>query len=284
MQFTKAKLCWAALTAGKPKKVSVKEYAQYSHYEALFRWNMVKASIDFSHPPLLHNSALFDALDPTEKGGINYYLGMIATKLCADRALGVSWLIHYDWMVKNHEIEMKPGKSTPDLLGLGTNGLWNVFEAKGRNRGFLESVADTAKTQADMAISVDGVYCDLHVGGLLFREATNGQFAYHWRDPTPDQEKRIDLKTDRDTWAQYYALPYYLAKANLERPAAAAPGLGFTVSLADDAFEFAKIVIETDQDYSNQFGILLQNAQRRREADQPNTNADGVIVKLIEEE
>jgi len=284
VQFNMEKLCWAALTIGKPLKVDLATFAEYSYYEALFRWNMVKASVDLSHPPVLKNTALFNALDPTEKGGINYYLGMIATKLCADRVLGIPWLIHFGWMQNNHDLKMQLGKSAPDLLGLGSNGRWNVFEAKGRNSGLLESVAKTAKDQANMAISVDGVSCELHIGGVLFREGANGRHCYHWRDPQPDGEEPIDLKTDRKTWAQYYALPYYFAKAQLERPSDAGVGVDFIVSLTDDAFEFARIVIETDQDYSNQFGILLQNAQLRREFDQANTNADGIIVKLIEEE
>ncbi|MAN75361.1 MAG: hypothetical protein CME84_14925 [Henriciella sp.] len=234
----------------------------------------------------MKNSPLFDALDPTEKGGINFYLGMISAKLCADIVLDIDWLIHLSWMKENHALTLLAGKSAPDMLGKKADGTWSVFEAKGRNGGLLEADARKAKDQSNKAIAVDGTLCDLHVGGVLFRDPSSGRHCYHWRDPKPDDDRQYYLETNRNTWIQYYALPYFLHQIAEEDPDRFLTENGFMVRLTDDAYDFASKLIETNQDYSNELGNLMQSAGARRRSGVvlKGANADGTIIKLRDDQ
>ena len=58
------------------------------------------------------------------------------------------------------------------------------------------------------------------------------------------------------------------------------------VRLTDDAYDFASKLIETNQDYSNELGNLMQSAGARRRSGVvlKGANADGTIIKLRDDQ
>lgn len=282
MQFTKAELCWAALTVGKQHKAGVTSHGFYSRYEAHFRWNMVLSALDFvTAPNAAMNSSLFDALDPTEKGGINFYLGMIFLKLCAHKLLNIPWLIHLHWMKANRGLTLLSGKSSPDLLGYDpTTARWTVFEAKGRNAGFSAAVLAKAKDQADRVIKVDGALCNLHVGSLLYRTSGN-HLAFAWEDPSSDREDPIELETERETWSEYYSPLYELYLQQAKNHRSFREDFGFNITFNPTARKFVEAVRD-GRDFSNERGSLAQWSARQMKEPRGIWNGDGIGILINE--
>lgn len=283
LSFTKAELCWAALMVGKPNKAAATAHGTYSKYESLFRWNMVLSALDFvSTPDKAVNSVLFDALDPTEKGGINFYLGMIFLKLCAQKLLDIPWLIHLNWMKSNHALTLLYGKSSPDLLGYDVaQARWAVFEAKGRNAGYSAAILGKAKNQADRVIKVDGSLCSLHVGSLLHRNDAK-QLEFVWQDPSLAREDPIELETDRETWLEYYAPIYDLYLQQGKNRRAFRERMGFNISIHPFARAFVDALKE-DRDYSNERGSLQRWSAERSKRPIGIWNGDGIGIWINED-
>lgn len=283
VQVTPAKLCWAALTVGRPSKMAVSSFGKYSRFEALFRWNMVLSAIDTQMiPNRAFNSALFNALDPTEKGGINFYLGMIFLKICAQDVLSIPWLVHLHWMKQNHHLALLKGKSSPDLLGYRpSTARWGVFEAKGRNGGFSNAVLGKAKDQANRLISVDGNLCDLHVGGLLYRRAGN-RLSFAWKDPEPKDKKPFELETDRKTWRNYYGAVYQLYLEQKQDRRGFYDRYGFKIGFHPIALRFVEAVYGR-RDYSNEFGNLAKWAAHQMKEPVWLWNGDGIGIIVDED-
>jgi hypothetical protein len=136
----------------------------------------------------LYNSAAFNALDMTEKGWVNFSLGMLFTKLFADKLLDMPWLFHFKWFQGHNSVGTLPGKSTPDFIGLDTTGPhYHALEAKGRSGGFSSTTMKKAKNQALQAISVNRSPCVMHIGSMLYRVGSN-ELAMAMHDPRPEGE------------------------------------------------------------------------------------------------
>lgn len=283
ISFTKAQLCWAALTVGKRFKADVRSHGVHSTYEARFRWNMVLSALDFStNLNRATNSNHFDAMDPTEKGGINFYLGMIFLKLCAHKLLDIPMLVHLHWMKTNHDLTLLSGRSSPDLLGFDTTTYrWSVFEAKGRNAGFSQAILDKAKGQSNRLIYVDGDICSLHVGSILYRDNYR-QLEFEWEDPVPDEEEPIELETDRETWLEYY-LPIYnlYLEQNSDRRAFRRV-MGFNVTLHRKTRKLIEAIKRGDDYYKEIEAFIVWSAAQMK-APKGDWNGDGIGI-LIDED
>lgn len=195
---------------------------------------MIIANLDFSDSSggLRHSSA-FNALDPTEKGWVNFSLGMVFAKICAARFLNVPWLMHFKWFKMLNDVAMLPGGSTPDFIGLSpSNGQHHVIEAKGRNSGYSKAVMAKAKTQASQPVSVNGSTCSLHIGTLLYREA-NGSISMAIEDPESDDQQGFELCETRETWAAYYQTVWGLSQMTEAQKEAFRSLTGLTVGIND---------------------------------------------------
>lgn len=209
-----AEILHAAITVG---KLSTTEFenaisSEYGLADAISRIYMVMANVNFGCCcDSLTHSDLFNQSDPTEKAMVNYYLGMMFTKLFADRLLQIPWLAHYSWMSNSGHAQLHSGRSTPDLLGFSVNtGRWNSFEAKGRNSSFNPEVIVKAKTQASRWIQVHGNTCDLKIGAGLFRGPRQA-LEFHWDDPEENiGEEPIILKPNVRVWKNYYRAALFL--------------------------------------------------------------------------
>lgn len=227
-------LFWAALTIGRPNLQAVFQHGQFSIDEAIWRIGMVTCNLNLASPATgLHHSPAFNALDPTEKGWVNFSLGMSFAKICVTQILGIPWLFHFKWFQnqpQNH-VGKLAGGSTPDFIAMSAGGLqFHVIEAKGRNSGFSQTVMTKAKAQAIQAVSVNGNACSLHVGTLLYR-LKSGRIAMAMEDPLPDERPRIELTDTRETWVEYYRTVWGLSQMTESQKNAFQSITGLTIEI-----------------------------------------------------
>lgn len=194
-------LIWAALTVGRPPSVPVLRYGVASFYEAIFRTSLIGMAIEQDNTGRLRRTRAFAALDPTEKGAVNYFLGMAICKLFASKLLNTSYILHLDIYRDTHRLELQ-GRSRPDLYGTNNFVDWHAFECKGRSRKPSDAVIKKAKQQAHRLISVRGNQCRLHIGSIAYFE--NDVLNFYWRDPEPDNLKPIELPFPNQEWRYYY--------------------------------------------------------------------------------
>lgn len=198
-------IVWAAVTVGRPNRNYVFRHGNASVYEAIFRWSLVRMALEQSslRSYRLHRTEAAKTLDPTEKGAVNYFLGMIFCKLFASKLLNISYLLHLDVFRPMLDVQLK-GRSRPDLIGKDkkTN-QWHAFECKGRISKPDSKTKTKAKDQAMRLISVDGNPCRLHIGAITYfnSDALN----FYWRDPAPDEKNKIHIQLNDDDWRYYYS-------------------------------------------------------------------------------
>lgn len=127
-------IVWAAMTVGKPGVAYLLAHGWHSVADLVVRSHMIYANLgqDRSY---VEKSSLYAELDPTEKSGVSYFMGMVAAKVLGARFLRTPWPFHLS-MIKalGGKVSLQ-GNSQPDLIGLRSDGRWIVAEAKGRTWG-----------------------------------------------------------------------------------------------------------------------------------------------------
>jgi len=149
----------------------------------------------------LHRTDAFAALDPTEKGMVSYFLGMMLCKVFAGQLLRTPWLLHLD-VFRDDLNPLVLGRSRPDLIGQDYSGNWLVFESKGRSSPPTYREKMKAKLQAQRLICVDNNICSLHVGSFSFFR--NEILEFYWRDPEPESMDAIELPKPDAEWRYYF--------------------------------------------------------------------------------
>ena len=205
LRLTWDDILWAAVTVGRPKLYYVFRHGEASLFEAIFRWSLIRMALEQRGCNLYRTDA-FKSLDPTEKGAVNYFLGMVFCKLFADQLLGAPWLLHLDVFRDHLNVSFQTGRSRPDLVGHETGtGEWHAFESKGRASVPGLDEKDKAKKQAQRIVSVHGKSSQLHIGAITYFKGDVLHF--YWRDPHPDEPKHlnpIELKLPDEAWGAYY--------------------------------------------------------------------------------
>ena len=197
-------ILWAAVTVGRPNRHYVFRHGAASMYEALFRWSVARMALEQSGPGgyRVRRTSAVKTFDPTEKGAVNYFLGMTFCKLFAAKLLNTPWLLHLD-VFRPALNAVLMGRSRPDLVGNEHgSGRWHAFECKGRVSPPDATAKNKAKAQAQRLVSVNGTACTLHVGAVTYfrGDALN----FYWRDPPPEFGTEIGVQFDADAWRYYY--------------------------------------------------------------------------------
>ena len=111
-------ILWAAITVGRPDLYHVFEHGESSLYEAVFRWSMIRMSLEQRGPGgnRLYRTPAFKHMDPTEKGAVNYFLGLVICKLFAARLLDAPWTLHLDIWRNILNPVLLAGRSRPDMV------------------------------------------------------------------------------------------------------------------------------------------------------------------------
>ncbi|MFN3321447.1 MAG: hypothetical protein ACK43M_22155 [Allorhizobium sp.] len=204
-------ILWAAITVGRPNTFHVFRHGTASLHEARFRFSMVRMALQqrSASGQKVIRTDLFKRMDPTEKGAVNYFLGLILCKLFSAKLLDAPWTIHLDvfrsWLAPG----LLAGRSRPDMVARSdVTGHWHAFECKGRASNPGEEEKRKAKAQACRLVRVGGSICQLHVGCITFFR--NDTVEFYWRDPEPDKGSGIELPETPAMWRAYYE-PFYSA-------------------------------------------------------------------------
>lgn len=200
---------WAALTVGRPPMLRyILGHGNPSLYEAIFRLSLVWMALEQNDSVGydLRRTDAFKSLDPTEKGAVNYFLGMAFCKLFATKFLGTPWLLHFDVFRDRLDARLRTGRSRPDLVGYDPSvKRWHAFECKGRSVKPTMAKLAKAKRQAANLAKLDGTAVDLHVATVsYFRRDT---LHFYWCDPDPDQSEgpdRMDWELPAEAWRNYF--------------------------------------------------------------------------------
>jgi hypothetical protein len=213
LQTSWNEILWAAITVGRPNRHYVFRHGSASQYEALFRWSLIRMAIEQhgSTRLRLQRTDAAKSLDPSEKGAVNYFLGMTMCKLFAARRLGAPWMLHLD-VFRPQLNPVLNGRSRPDLVGQTTSGEWIGMESKGRISEPGPVAKQKAKDQAERLVSVSGVAPILNIGAITFFRSDVLRF--YWCDPTPNERgKSIRVDATEDMWRSYYAPAFELVRS-----------------------------------------------------------------------
>jgi hypothetical protein len=126
---------WAAVTVGRPDIFHVFRHGQASVHEAIFRWSMVRMALQQrgARGQKLVRTDVFKQMDPTEKGAVNYFLGLLVCKLFASKLLDSPWTLHLDVFRAALNPRLAGGRSRPDMVAQSASSqAWHAFECKGR--------------------------------------------------------------------------------------------------------------------------------------------------------
>jgi hypothetical protein len=199
-------LLWAAMTVGRPNRQYVFRHGAASWYELLFRLSLVRMSLEQAGPGgrRLRRTQAARTLDPSEKGAVNYFLGLAVAKLFADKCLDAPWLLHLDVFRPQLNAQLA-GRSRPDLVGQTRAGDWIALECKGRTSQPSANAKQRAKEQAERVTTINGTAPSVNAGCIAFFK--NDVLQFFWRDPTPDPtrvEHPIVVDVLEDSWRFYY--------------------------------------------------------------------------------
>ncbi|HWD92276.1 MAG TPA: hypothetical protein VG938_08000 [Verrucomicrobiae bacterium] len=198
-------ILWAALTVGRPNRHYVFRHGQSSQYEALFRMSLVRMAVQQSGSfgRRLRRTEAVKSLDPTEKGAVSYFLGMVMCKLFSLKLLDTAWLLHLD-VFRPLLNPVLNGRSRPDLIGESSSGTWIAFESKGRVSPPDRSAKDKSKAQALRCLSVNGQKVTMHIGAITFFK--NDSLQFYWEDPpnSGDQKNGIRVQAADNIWRFHY--------------------------------------------------------------------------------
>ena len=192
------------MTMGKPGLGFLFGHGWHSVSDLVVREHMVYANLRQAHGHL-EKSSLYGALDPTEKSGVSYFIGMMAARILAYRLLDVPFLFHVSMIhVLGGTVSLK-GKSQPDLVGLRSDGNWVVVEAKGRTAGYSSSAMKLAKTQTRQLRQINGNYPSLRVAVQAY---FGPRLRWALEDPEEFDDNAPDLLFDEvQAFQRYYSGP-----------------------------------------------------------------------------
>lgn len=199
---------------GKPGIAFLLAHGWHSVSDLLVRSHTVYANLRQTSSSL-ERSSLYVGLDPTEKSGVSYFMGMIAAKILGARLFNTPWLFHLSMVSAVGGTVSVIGKSQPDLIGLRRNRDWVVVEAKGRTWSYSASAMSAAKSQTRQLRTVNGQFPSLRI-------AVQASFApgLEWalEDPEEFDADAADLEFDVESaLAMYYSASVAVTQTAQER-------------------------------------------------------------------
>ncbi len=203
-------LLWAAITVGRPNRYYVFKHGRSSRYEALFRTSLVRMAVEESlGSRRFVRTAACKHLDPSEKGAINYFLGLTLCKAFAEKALQVPWMLHLD-VFRNglNPVLQRNERSRPDLVGQSLDGSWIAFESKGRVSEPDSKTKLKAKDQSKRIVSVLGRSVTGHFAGISYFNKDTLSFYVEDPEPlSPDDPTSISIRGETADLLRNYYLP-----------------------------------------------------------------------------
>jgi len=278
-------ILWAAITVGRANWLHVFQHGNSSLWEMICRAAMVRMTLRTDrNEQHYYCSRVFRALDPSEKGAVSYFVGMIICKLFAERFLQVPWLMHLDKYRSQINIGLLSGRSRPDLIGHSLSGDWVVFESKGRSSKPYREDKNKAKIQASRISQINNQQVRYNIA-LFSYYANDDCLEVYCEDPPADEQEEIHLTVKPDMLIQTYYNP--LIEFIGERALRTQLDTGEFTSIEQDDFsigieqELIESLLKEDFRGANEY--LAKSVDRRtNEKNAGVYKLDGVCVKAGE--
>ncbi|MEK6323336.1 MAG: hypothetical protein AABN33_16975 [Acidobacteriota bacterium] len=261
IRFSWSAVCRAALTVGRRNWPDVLAFGTYSVLECLWRLAMVRANLVEEASGRLRKSTAFVALDRSEKSAVSYFLGLVFTKLIAERLFGVSWLLHLD-VYRQYLDPTLAFNERPDFVGTDTSGYWIVIESKGRSGGAPNDLLTKAKRQTRSLRRVAGELPILRVAVATY--FSRNDLCARIRDPEDFDEGAPDVDIGPETFGRAYYRPLVELLGNLQHERkkdprngrsyihAQLPGLDAAVALDEEVLKWYRSPEATWQQLLNE--------------------------------
>jgi hypothetical protein len=204
----------AGITVGRASLSHVTLHGLHSSFEIFHKISLIYSYLKSAVDGHLLRSEAYDGLDPSEKSGVSYFIGILNAKLFSSHLLGVRFLSHLD-VYRNFpdpRYRIKPsffyGGKKPDLVGQNEAGDWIAIEAKGRTNRFEPWVISNAKMkQLANLRSINGNLIALKVAVLAYFEG--GVLNVHLEDPQEINPNAKNLALpDREVFAKHWYEPF----------------------------------------------------------------------------
>jgi hypothetical protein len=202
--FSWEELCRSAITVGRKSWADVLQFGTYSRYEMGWRLGILYANLREGPDGELQKTRAFERLDPSEKGAISYFLGLVVAKLVAERLFGVAWLLHLDVYSQSLNPTVHLGEK-PDFVGMDTTRRWVVIESKGRTHGITAALMQDAKRQTRSLRNIGGALPVLRavVAGYFSGQRLRARV----RDPEDYDNDASDLMIEAPQLVRSYYQP-----------------------------------------------------------------------------
>lgn len=209
--FITEDLIRSAITVGKKSWEQVYITPYFSEREVLFRIEMIYAFLVMSKSDdYLRKSENFYTMDPSEKGAINYFLGMIFSHLMSCWKFNVVWLVHLDSFDKSKIERNTKSRMKPDFIGITKENKKIVVEAKGWTDKKQERV-EKAKQQLNAVLSVNNEKDILKIASVFYEK--NKSLFLDIVDP--EDKGLLEISSEKsDYLLDYYSRVYMLIKRN----------------------------------------------------------------------
>jgi len=194
-----ADLVWAAITVGKRDFSDVIKFGNVSLNEMIYRTYILYANLN-EVKNKLYRSSIYNNQDTTEKAFTSYFVGMMTSKLIAEKLFDTPWLLHLESLpgFKNGLI----GISRPDLIGLTIKRKeWIIIEAKGRTNTFSRAAQNVAKKQTRQLRHISGALPILRVANQSY---FNDSLHVRITDPDEYDDEAIDIDINVNSYLTHY--------------------------------------------------------------------------------
>lgn len=287
-------IVWAAITVGKASPLFLLRHGNFSEYEILYRIFMIYANLRERANGRVCRSIAYDALDPSEKGAISYFIGLAMAKLFAGSLLDVGWLMHLDvYQALVRPTFRRNTRSRPDLVGQNTLGQWIVMEGKGRTNLITQVLMRSAKRQTRQIRRISGQIPFLRIAFASY--FNQNVLSVEWHDP-PDGEDEFPQKkqkpfyhhiSENGFFRNYYKPFRTLLKGNLEAKIVEHDNINFLVTnleVADVAIGLDTRIIESFEkdDFRSIVREIAQTRIELHDSRRSNIFNDGLFVKTGE--
>lgn len=141
-------------------------------------------------------------LTQSDKNVLSYDLGMILTKVAAEKEMFIPWLRHADELITNKVALLGKTKKRGDLIGKDNFNDWHVIEAKGRLTNPSRKVIDNAKKQSQNIRSINGTSPTTTSASINYLFKTPIEIVIE--DPPNDKAEREINFEEADFFTGYY--------------------------------------------------------------------------------
>lgn len=212
LEFTGEELYEAVITCGMPFFYLTRNTFKKREEEIIYKIYLLNTALKVDQGYLVFSDKM-DYLDSTERGYLNYYVGMFITKLVSSKIFGFDYLVHLSIAKRYMSIKFN-SKKQPDLIAFNIrDDCYSIFEAKGRTR--LDArMLKTAKEQVQAIKWISG---SRHSNGIVSAvHPFDGIVKCHLKDPETKEKNNFDISKIRLIWLYYEPIYLLLKESNEE--------------------------------------------------------------------